>query len=110
MERPHKLSTHDEMIRKMRENHIIISSEEKLGNYISTVTVLSLFLILIIPVLMTIISLVMFILNLLPDTFSLFEFYKTYFYSGEILPNMNAWRVHIIIVLLSCVFSMESYK
>lgn len=46
------------------------------------------------------------ILNILgPDT-SLLGFYKAYFYSGQMIDGMHAWRVHLVIFICTLLYTI----
>jgi len=60
------------------------------------------------PLLITALTFLGWILGILPDTFHLWDFWKGYFYTGELVDGMNAWRVHILILIIAFFMALKS--
>jgi len=59
------------------------------------------------PLVITALAGVVWILGVLPDTFHLWDFWKGYFYTGELIDGMNAWRVHLLIFIISAITTIR---
>jgi hypothetical protein len=55
---------------------------------------------LIIPVIVTFFTIIGWILNILGPNANLWEFYKNYYYAGELLVGMDAWRVQLVLFII----------
>jgi hypothetical protein len=66
-------------------------------DYISRVLLFYTIASLIVPAFALLFYVIFWILNILDPNASYITFLQDYFYSGELLPGMQAWRVHIVL-------------
>ena len=52
------------------------------------------------PAIALIFYVVFWILNIIDPNASYLTFLQNYYYSGELIPGMHAWRVHILLILI----------
>lgn len=52
------------------------------------------------PAIALMLYIVFWILNILDPNASYITFLQNYYYSGELIPGMHAWRVHIVLILM----------
>ena len=48
-----------------------------------------------------IISLVLLILDKYPDHWNILEFFRNYFITGTVILNIVAWRIHVLLLIIT---------
>jgi len=82
---------------------------KKIENYISRVLLGYVFVSSIIPLFALLMFTIFWILNVLDPNASYWGFLQLYYYSGELLPGMHAWRIHIVLGLVIAFLSLPIF-